>query len=56
MKLMFGFLFGLWVGYQAGYYDAHLDVGRECQILGGFYIGKSFGRVEHYQCSLKDEK
>ena len=28
------------VGYWLGYASAHADVARECERLGGFYVGK----------------
>lgn len=45
----------LFAVYQIGFYQAHKEIGRECQILGGFYIATPT-ITEHYQCSLKDEK
>jgi hypothetical protein len=47
---------GLWLSYQFGWYDAHRTVARECEILGGFYIGKNLNRADHYICSLKERK
>lgn len=37
-------------GYWIGYASAHADVARECERLGGFYVGKTV-----YKC-VKVEK
>lgn len=33
-------------GYWLGYASAHADVARECDRLGGFYVGKTV-----YKCT-----
>ena len=35
-------VFGYWIGYTG----AHADVARECERLGGFYVGKTV-----YKCT-----
>jgi hypothetical protein len=37
---------GLVIGYWLGYAFAHSDVARECERLGGFYVGKTV-----YKCT-----
>lgn len=36
----------LWLGYQVGWTDAHTTVAKECDRLGGFYVGKKVYRCE----------
>ena len=46
MSTWFSGLLCLVVGYWLGYASAHADVARECERLGGFYIGKTV-----YKCT-----
>jgi hypothetical protein len=37
------------VGHSLGHHDAHQEVARECERLGGFYVGKTV-----YECKVKE--
>ena len=41
---------GLVIGYWCGYINAHTDVARECERLGGFYVGKTV-----YKCTKVEQ-
>lgn len=36
---MIGYIFGLVLGFAAGWVFAHDNVSRKCRKLGGFYVG-----------------
>lgn len=50
MKILFVGLLCLLVGYRAGYEIAHMIIARECERLGGFYVGS-----KTYKCHLIHE-
>lgn len=41
----------LFAGYGWGWQGAHVEIARECERLGGFYVG---GKV--FECKLKEPK
>lgn len=41
MSWLFGAFVGAVAGYWIGYAAANADVARECERLGGFYVGES---------------
>ena len=45
-----GIALGLVIGYWLGYASAHADVARECERLGGFYVGKTV-----YKCTKVEQ-
>ena len=46
MSAWFAGFMCLVVGYRIGYVSAHTDVARECERLGGFYVGQTV-----YKCT-----
>ena len=46
MTIWLSALVSVMVGYWIGYAGAHADVARECERLGGFYVGKAV-----YKCT-----
>lgn len=40
MPYVIGLLLGLFIGYQLGWVGAHKMVARECESLGGFFVGE----------------
>lgn len=39
------------LGFSVGWAAAHSTVGKECQVLGGFYVNSTV-----YECKVKDVK
>lgn len=50
MKIAFFSLLFLVVGYLWGYQNAHNYISKECERLGGFFVGKKI-----YKCSQVKE-
>ena len=46
---LFALLVGLFTGYRWGAQDTHVAIARECERLGGFYVGDKV-----FECKLKD--
>lgn len=50
MKILLAGILCLLFGYRLGYEIAHTTIARECERLGGFYVGK-----KTYKCTTIDE-
>ena len=46
MKVAFFSLLSIFIGYIWGYENAHRHIAKECERLGGFFVGKKV-----YQCT-----
>lgn len=51
MKLLAGLLLGLVVGYAFGWGRAHVIVAKECERLGGFFVGEQV-----FKCSAVERR
>lgn len=54
--LPFFTLLAVFLGYVAGWLDAHANVARECRRLGSFYVGKTTFRCVAIEDRADDDE